>query len=202
MKNPILYAALCLSGTALAQDTTYFKQDFEDYRLRTWAEHVDNRDTETFMALPHVKFNRIRGGRAERALLDTTLAGVVLDNRSLEVFIPDSTRNLDGTKNQDGTTGDLPWPHFGRSISYYFGGRIVRGDESNLWPTGTSRIYDSFICTDRGVRCAASRCRTPKSEGDSPRPCPGAEDSVPATGPKIPTKAKSEQRFFNMWTRP
>lgn len=95
MKKPILYAALCLSGTAGAQDTTYFKQDFEDYRLRTWAEHVDNRDTETSMALPHVKFNRIRGGRAERALLDTTLAGVVLDNRSLEVFIPDSTRNND-----------------------------------------------------------------------------------------------------------
>ena len=30
MKRAILYAALCLSGTALAQDTTYFKQDFED----------------------------------------------------------------------------------------------------------------------------------------------------------------------------
>ena len=145
MKRPILYAALCLSGTALAQDTTYFKQDFEDYRLRTWAEHNDSTNTTADQALPHVKFNRIRGGHPARAFLDTTLAGIVLENRSLEVFIPDSTRNQDGTMNQDGTTGDLPRLHFGRSVSYYFGGRIVRGDENNLWPTGTSRIYDSYV---------------------------------------------------------
>ena len=97
------------------QDTTYFKQDFEDYRLRTWAKHVVNRDTFETQPLPHVKFNRIRGGRADRALLDTTLAGVVLENRSLMVTIPDSARNLDGD-------------HYGRSISYYLGGRILRGD--------------------------------------------------------------------------
>ncbi len=78
MKRAILYAALCLSGTALAQDTTYFKQDFEDHSLRTWAQHVVNENTITPQPLPHVKFNRIRGGRADRALLDTTIDGVVL----------------------------------------------------------------------------------------------------------------------------
>ena len=118
MKRAFLYAVLCLSGTALAQqDTTYFKQDFEDSRLRTWAQHVvnENTDPDTPQPLPHVIFNRIRGGRPDRADL-TDSAGVVLGTRSLKVFIPDSTRNIDGTYNQDGTPGNIPYPHFGRSI--------------------------------------------------------------------------------------
>ena len=62
MKKAFLYAVLCLSGTALAQDTTYFKQDFEDLTLSIWADHYDKRINTETQALPHVKFNDLRGG--------------------------------------------------------------------------------------------------------------------------------------------
>ena len=131
MKRPtILFAAVCLSGAALAQNTIYFTQDFEDSKLPTWATHNDSTITTSTRALPHVKFNHIRGGRADRATLDTTSAG----NRSLKVTIPDSMKNLE-------------WDHFGRSISYYLGGRIYRGDPTanKTYFSGGLPILDSHV---------------------------------------------------------
>ena len=108
MKRPtILFAALCLSGAALAQNTIYFTQDFEDSKLPTWATHNDSTITTSTQALPHVKFNHILGGSADDALLDTT--SDVIANRFLKV-------------------STLSGKNFGRSISYYLGGQTVRGD--------------------------------------------------------------------------
>ena len=136
MKRAILYGTLCLSVHASAQDTTYFAQDFDDWEdrnFRTWSQHNDKMITTDTQALPHVKFNDIRGGEADRAILDTTYASDVIANRSLKVFIPNSARNFKS-------------PHYGRSISYYLGGQVVRGDAAvdTTWKKGQP-IRDSFV---------------------------------------------------------
>ena len=125
MKRAILYAALCLSGTALAQDTTYFKQDFEDLTLSIWADHYDKTINTENQALPHVKFNDLRGGEGgvgRRVHLETTSSG----DRILKVKVEENE-------------------HYGRSISYYLGGRIVRGDPEVHQTHKGDTIYDSFV---------------------------------------------------------
>ena len=128
-----------MSVHASAQDTTYFAQDFDDWEdrnFRTWSQHNDSTITTATEALPHVKFNHIQGGLPERATLDITYAsGVsgVIANRSLKVFIP----NMEGEPES---------PHYGRSISYYLGGKVVRGDAAvdTTWKKGQP-IRDSFV---------------------------------------------------------
>ncbi len=134
MKKAIYLSLLCLSVHVSAQDTTYFAQDFEDRAiLRTWADHNDKMINTENQALPHVKFNHIQGGLPERATLDITYASGVIANRSLKVFIP----NMEG---------DPESPHYGRSISYYLGGQVVRGDAAvdTTWKKGQP-IRDSFV---------------------------------------------------------
>ena len=128
MKKAIFYMILCLSVHVSAQDTTYFKQDFEDRAiLRTWADHNDKMINTENQALPHVKFNHIISGLAENAILDTTHSSSVIENRSLKVSIP-----ID--------------ENYGRSISYYLGGQVVRGDAAvdTTWKKGQP-IRDSFV---------------------------------------------------------
>ena len=127
MKRAILYAALCLSGTALAQDTTYFKQDFEDLTLGTWPQHFNNRiTTAPSPALPHVIFNDVRGGVGlgveQRVHLETTSSG----DRILKVKVEENE-------------------HYGRSISYYLGGKIIRGDPAVHQTHKGRTIYDSYV---------------------------------------------------------
>ena len=130
MKRAILYAALCLSGTALAQDTTYFKQGFEDLTLGTWPDHFNNDiadiTTAPPPALPHVIFNDVRGGVGrgveQRVHLETTSSG----NRILKILVE---------------RGE----HYGRSTSYYLGGKIVRGDPAVHQTHRGGTIYDSHV---------------------------------------------------------
>ena len=124
MKKAILYSALCLSGTALAQDTTYFKQDFEDLTLSIWADHYDKTITTETQALPHVKFNDLRGG-----------LGGVGRRVNLETASGDRVLKVKVEKDQ----------HYGRSISYYLGGRIVRGDPAVHKTHKGGKIYDSYV---------------------------------------------------------
>ena len=136
MKKAIFHMLLCLGVNASAQDTTYFAQDFDDWEdrnFRTWSQHNNKRINTDTHALPHVKFNHIRGGKADRAILDTTYASDVIANRSLKVSIPDSAKNLKSL-------------HYGRSISYYLGGQIVRGNAAvdTTWKGGRP-IRDSYV---------------------------------------------------------
>ena len=130
MKKAILYLTLCLSVHASAQDTTYFAQDFDDWEdrnFRTWSQHNDKMITTDTQALPHVKFNHIISGLAQNAILDTTDPSGVIVNRSLKVLIPRDES-------------------YGRSISYYLGGQVVRGDAAvdTTWKKGQP-IRDSFV---------------------------------------------------------
>ena len=130
MKKAILYLTLCLSVHASAQDTTYFAQDFDDWEdrnFRTWSQHNDKMINTENQALPHVKFNQIIGGSAQNAILDTTDPSGVIVNRSLKVIIPSLSS-------------------YGRSISYYLGGQVVRGDAAvdTTWKKGQP-IRDSFV---------------------------------------------------------
>ena len=123
-----------MSFDASAQDTTYFAQDFDDWEDRnfhTWSQHNDKLINTGNQALPHVKFNHIRGGPAKNAILDTfppSPPSGVIDNRSLKVEIP-------------------PLSSYGRSISYYLEGQVVRGDPGvdTTYFSGGLPIRDSFV---------------------------------------------------------
>ncbi len=113
MIKRVLLLAVCVSANLSAQ-TIFFKQDFDDFSVPTWASHYDETIFTPLGSLPDAsEFNFIRGGHPLNAILDT-----VGTNRSLEIFIPDSTLAVSWNK------------HFGRSISYYFGGRVVAIDST------------------------------------------------------------------------
>ena len=129
MKKAILYGILCLSVHASAQDTTYFAQDFDDWEdrnFRTWSQHNDKMINTGNQALPHVRFNHIRGGSKNNAILDITYDSGVIVNRSLKVSIPSLSS-------------------YGRSISYYLGGQVVRGDAAVDTTYRGRPIRDSFV---------------------------------------------------------
>lgn len=130
MKKAALYFSLCINANLWAQ-SNFFEQDFDDLSTLTWSQHNDSLITTATEPFPHTKFNHIRGGISSNAILDTTYTSGSISNRSLKVSIPDSV---------------IVPSHYGRSISYYLGGQVIRGNPTidTTYFSGGHEIRDSY----------------------------------------------------------